>query len=129
MGKKLITTFPDIKSLGRTSTYFYFISRLSVFEECFEFWGGPWSVHNHPQAGISLQCHKGTDCSTGVIKKAITLDRLWDRAQQNLPEVSPPLAAKACGLPACYTPFLGQCTALVLLRNLVTHTHRDNKAT
>lgn len=79
-----ITTFPDVKSLGRTSIYFYLISKLSGFEECFEPWDGPWSVHNQSQAGISLQGYKCTDCSIRVVKKDVTLNTLWDRSQQNL---------------------------------------------
>lgn len=33
--RNCVTAFPDIKSLGRTNIYFYLISKLSIFEECF----------------------------------------------------------------------------------------------
>lgn len=82
--RKCVTTFTDFKAIGRSSICFYLISKLSIFEESFEFWEVPWSVHNHSQAGISLQFYKRTDCSTGVVKKHITLNRLRDRSQQNL---------------------------------------------
>lgn len=82
--RKCVTTFADFKALGRSSICFYLISKLSIFEESFEFWEVPWSAHNHSQVGISLQFYKCTDCFTGVVNKHITLNRLRDRSQQNL---------------------------------------------
>lgn len=82
--RKCIITFTDFKAVGRINICFYLISKLSIFEESFECWEVPWSAHNYSQAGISLQFYKCTNCSIGVIKKDITLNRLQDKSQQNL---------------------------------------------
>jgi len=82
--RKCSATFFDCKATGRSSICFYLIIKLSIIDESYEFWEVPWSVQNHSQAGISLQFYKCTDCSIGVIKKHITLNRLRDRSQQNL---------------------------------------------
>lgn len=63
---------------------FYLISKISIFEESFDFWEVLGSVHNCSHAGISLQFYKCTDCSIRVIKKLVTLNSLRDRSRQNL---------------------------------------------
>lgn len=70
---------------------FYLISKLSIFEESFEFWEVPWSVYNCSHAGISLQFYKCTDCFIRVIKKHVTLNRLRDRSWQNLTQSAFPI--------------------------------------